>query len=95
MAASERIDLDVLTNEQLDDMLREFRLKADSMHELFSSLDSRISSILDDPAGSPLCTTSRRPASIDDEVQAYKLRELERLDLGYIIPILNEQEVKA
>lgn len=83
-------DREHLTDEQFNDMLAEFNKKAKSIHELFSCLNSRISS--NDLAGSTLRTTNSQPAlTIDDEVQIFKKRELERLHLDYIIPILNEE----
>ncbi|WMW24364.1 hypothetical protein RE474_09705 [Methanolobus sediminis] len=94
MSPVSKPDISNLTNEQLDDMLAEVNKKVDSVHEQFSDLNSRICTILnDDPAGTTLqsTTTHSTPASIDDEVQLFKKRELEKLHLGYIIPILNKE----
>lgn len=92
--AGARIDVTELTDKQISDMQKEFWQKAEELKEFFT----RMSAILDDSAGvisSETQTPLPQPAnSSRDAVQAFKKRELEKLGLDYIIPVL-EQEAQA
>ena len=94
------IGIDNLTDKQFSDMLEEFNAKADSLKDLFSSLNSRISNLYDEPTGPaitphiPDSTTTPGPVySINALVKAFKQKRLEALGLGYVLPMLAEQEV--
>ncbi len=98
LAGSARIDVTNLTDKQFSDMLKEFNAKADSLKDLFSSLNSRISNLYNEPTGPAITSytpesTTPGPAYFDDAVKAFKQAELEKLGLGYVLPVLAEQEV--